>query len=265
MFSLGRLFGALAAGLLLVSPFAAAAQNKDSVTVLAAASLTNVMQDIGKAYESSTGKHVVFSFAGSMILAKQIEASSGADLFISADLESMDYLQSKNLLAAGTRTNLFGNSLVLIASAGAQTALTIAQGFDLAGALRGGRLAVANPETVPAGRYAREALTALGVWDRVKEHLAQGEDVRATLAYVARAEAPLGIVYATDARIEPKVRIVGTFPRNTQAPIVYPAALTRDAKPGAAPFLAYLKGASARTILQKAGFTLLSVGDSARQ
>ena len=265
MFSPGRLHGGLAGVLLLAISLTAVTQNRESVTVLAAASLTNVMQDIGKAYQSETGKRVVFSFAGSMILAKQIESSAGADVFISADTDSMDYLQGKNLIAAATRSNLFGNSLVLIAPAGAKTVLTISQGFDLGGALRGGRLAVANPDTVPAGRYAREALTALGAWEQVKEHLAQGEDVRATLAYVARGEAPFGIVYATDARIEPRVRIVDTFPENTHAPIVYPAALTRDAKPAAAAFLAYLKGGSARATLQKEGFTLLSGGDSTRR
>jgi molybdate transport system substrate-binding protein len=258
MLSFRRLHGALAAVLLLMFCTSAVAQPADSVTVLAAASLTNVMQDIGKAYESATGKHVVFSFAGSMILAKQIEASAGADVFISADADSMDYLQHRNLIGTATRSDLFGNSLVLIAPAESKTAVTISRGFDLAGALQGGRLAVANPETVPAGRYAREALTALGAWDRVKDRLAQGEDVRATLAYVARGEAPLGIVYATDARIESKVRTVGTFPEGTHAPIVYPAALTKDAKPDAGAFLAYLKSPAAGAILQHQGFTLLS-------
>ena len=253
-----RLTAVLAAVLLLINSGLAAAQNRDSITVLAAASLTNVMQDIGKAYETTAGKRVVFSFAGSMILAKQIEASAGADVFIAADTDSMDYLQGKNLLATATRANLFGNSLVLIAPADSKTALTISRGFDLTGALRGGRLALANPETVPAGRYGKEALSALGVWDRVKDRLAQGEDVRATLAYVARGEAPLGIVYATDARIEPRVQIVGTFPENTHAPIVYPAALTKDAKPAAEAFLVYLKGPAAGAILQREGFTRLS-------
>jgi molybdate transport system substrate-binding protein len=258
MISVRRLTAGLAAVLLVISSGLAAAQNRDSITVLAAASLANVMQDIGKAYETAAGKRVVFSFAGSMILAKQIEASAGADVFISADTDSMDYLQGKNLIAAATRTNVFGNSLVLIAPAESKTALTISRGFDLAGALRGGRLAIADPETVPAGRYGRQALTALGVWDQVKGRLAQGEDVRATLAYVARGEAPLGIVYATDALIEPRVRIVGTFPENTHAPIVYPAALTKDAKPGAEAFLLYLKGPAAGAILQRQGFTGLS-------
>ena len=257
MFSFARLRAGLAAVLLVLLPVSAVSQSRDSVTVLAAASLTNAMQDIGKAYEAASGRRVVFSFAGSMTLAKQIEASAGADIFISADAESMDYLDQKNLIARPTRSNLFGNSLVLIAPAESKIALSISPGFDLAGALRGGRLAVANTETVPAGRYAREALVKLGVWDRVKAQLAQGEDVRGTLAYVARGEAPLGVVYATDAKIEHRVRIVGTFPADTHAPIVYPGALTKDAKPGAEAFLAYLKGPAASAILQREGFTLL--------
>ncbi|HXJ00231.1 MAG TPA: molybdate ABC transporter substrate-binding protein [Micropepsaceae bacterium] len=244
--------------LLLLVPVAAQAQAPGSITVLAAASLTDVMQEIGRNYQATTGKKVVFSFAGSMILAKQIEASAGADLFISADTVSMDYLEGKNLIAKGTRTNLLGNRLVLIAPGDSKIALRIESGFRLADALKGGRLAVANTDTVPAGRYGKAALTALGVWDGVKDRLAQGEDVRATLAYVARGEAPLGIVYATDARAEPKVRVVGTFPESSHQPIRYPAALTRDAKPDAAAFLAYLKTTAARAVLERAGFTVLA-------
>jgi molybdate transport system substrate-binding protein len=238
-------------------PFAASAQNARGITVLAAASLTNVMQDIGKRYEAdNSGKTVVFSFAASMILAKQIEASAGADMFISADSESMDYLESKNLITKATRTNLLRNRLVLVAPANSQIRLSIAPRFKLAEALQGGRLALATVESVPAGRYGKAALTALGVWDSVKDHLAQGEDVRATLAYVARGEAPLGIVYATDARIEPRVRVVATFPDNTHEPILYPAALTKDANSGAAQFLSYLRGPKARGIFAAAGFEM---------
>jgi molybdate transport system substrate-binding protein len=245
------------AALLLLAP-AAQAGEAGSITVLAAASLTDVMQNIGKSYQAATGKRVSFSFAGSMVLARQIEASTGADLFISADVESMDYLDAKGLIVKGTRTNLLGNRLVLIAPATSKTGLTIAGGFPLSQALMGGRLAVANVDTVPAGRYAKAALTALGAWDSVKDHLAQGEDVRAALAYVARGEAPLGIVYGTDARADAKVRVVGTFPENSHEPIIYPAALTKGGKPEAAQFLAYLKSAAARNILERAGFTVLA-------
>jgi len=252
---------AIAASLLILLPFAALAQSANGITVLAAASLTNVLQDVGNRYEAATGKKVVFSFAGSMILAKQIEASAGADIFISADTESMDYLDGKNLIVRSSRLNLLRNSLILIAPADSKVALSIAPGFKLAEALKGGRLAIADVDTVPAGRYGRAALVALGVWDSVKDHLAQGEDVRATLAYVARGEAPLGIVYATDARIEPKVREIAKFPDSTHEPIVYPAALTRDARPGAAAFLAYLRGPQARAAFQRAGFAFPGIPD----
>ena len=244
----------LAAALLVLTPFAASAQRANGITVLAAASLTNALEDIGRRYEAQSGRRVIFSFAGSMILAKQIEASSGADVFISADTESMDYLDSKNLIARQTRRNLLSNSVVLIAPANSRIALTLAPGIKLAEALHGGRLAVANVDTVPAGRYARAALTALGAWDGVKDRLAQGEDVRAALAYVSRGEAPLGIVYATDARIEPRVRLVGTFPANTHEPILYPAALTKEAKPEAAAFFAYIRGPAALAVFLRAGF-----------
>jgi molybdate transport system substrate-binding protein len=256
MFAVRRLTRIAAAALLLVLPFAAQAQTGDSITVLAAASLTNVMQELGKTYQASTGKKIVFSFAGSMILAKQIEASAGADLFISADAESMDYLDQKNLIARDSRTNLLGNALVLIAPTSSKISLRIAPGFGLAAALGGGRLALATPDSVPAGRYGKAALTALGVWDSVKDRLAQGEDVRATLAYVARGEAPLGIVYATDAKIEPKVQVVGTFPESSHEPIVYPAALTKDAKPDAMRFLAYLKTTRPHAVFERAGFSV---------
>jgi molybdate transport system substrate-binding protein len=129
--------------------------------------------------------------------------------------------------------------------------------MKIAEALRGGRLAMANVDTVPAGRYGKAALTALGVWTQVADRLAQGEDVRTALAYVARGEAPLGIVYATDARVEPRVRVVATFPENTHPPIVYPVALTPEAVAGAAQFLAYLRGPEARAVFERAGFTVL--------
>ena len=254
MFNLRGLRLGLIAALLALMPVASSAQSGRAITVLAAASLTDVMQDIAKRYETATGKKVVLSFASSMVLAKQIEASAGADMFVSADGESMDYLDSKNLIAKATRTNLLANRLVLVAPGSSRISLSIAPRFKLAEALQGGRLAVATVESVPAGRYARAALTALGVWDGVKDHLAQGEDVRATLAYVARGEAPLGIVYATDARIEPRVRVVAVFPENTHEPIVYPTALTKDASPDTARLLAYLKGPDAARIFTAAGF-----------
>jgi molybdate transport system substrate-binding protein len=248
---------ALAALFAVLAPCAAFAQTQDQITVLAAASLTNVLPDIGKSYEAANHVRVLFSFAASMTLARQIEATSGADMFISADVDSMNYLDSRGLIAKPTRRDLIANSLVLIAPADSKVALAIRPGFRLADALQGGRLAMGEPGSVPAGKYAQTALMKLGVWDSVSGHLALGEDVRATLAYVARGEAPLGIVYATDARIEPRVRIVATFPANTHEPIVYPVALTKDAKPGAAGFLAYLQSPLARAAFEKAGFTVL--------
>jgi molybdate transport system substrate-binding protein len=236
------------------SAMSAAPERNQPITVLAAASLTDVLQDIGRDYEAARGRKVVFSFAASMTLAKQIEASSGADLFISADAESMDYLDQKRLIARSTRQNLLGNSLVLIAPSSARATLAIVPGFNLAAALNGGRLAVANTESVPAGRYAKAALTKLGAWDGVKSRLAEGEDVRATLAYVARGEAPLGVVYATDAKVESRVRIVSTFPPDSHPPIIYPVALTADANAQATDFLDYLKGAEARAKFSRAGF-----------
>ncbi len=256
MFNLRGLRVGLAAALLTLMPLASFAQSERGITVLAAASLTNVLQEVGKRYESASGKKVSFSFAASMILAKQIEASAGADMFISADSESMDYLEKRNLLARPTRTNLLANRLVLVAPANSRVSLAIAPRFRLAEALQGGRLALATVDSVPAGRYGKAALTALGVWDSVKDHLAQGEDVRATLAYVARGEAPLGIVYATDARIEPRVHVVATFPENTHEPIVYPVALTKDANPDAARFLSYLRSSEAGPIFAAAGFAV---------
>jgi len=237
----------------------ARAQDQPTITVFAAASLTDALTKIGQVYEAAGKGHVVFNFAASSLLARQIESSRGADLFVSADTDWMDYLDKGGLIAHATRVNLLGNRLVLIASRDSAVALAIAPHFDLVAALGGGRLAVADPDTVPAGKYARAALISLGVWNAVAGRLVQAENVRVALAYVARGEAPLGIVYTTDAMAEPKVRIVGTFPDNTHPPIVYPAALTGDAKPAAAKFLAYLNGPEARTIFQKAGFIVPSV------
>jgi molybdate transport system substrate-binding protein len=246
------------AGLVSLLPLSASAQGSDRIMVFAAASLTDALQEIGTAYGRERGKRVVFSFAASMTLARQIELSAGADLFIAADTESMDYLEQRNRIARPSRQDLLGNRLVLIAPANVNTTLAIAPQMKLAEALRGGRLAMANVESVPAGRYGRAALMSLGAWTDVADRLAQGEDVRTALAYVARGEAPLGIVYATDASVEPRVRVVGTFPENTHPPIVYPVALTPEAAPDAAQFLAYLRGPQARAVFERAGFTVLA-------
>ncbi len=245
---------ALFALLMLVSTAAGSAQ----ITVFAAASLTNALQDIGQAYKSQNKGKVVFSFASSSVLAKQIEAGGSGELFISADSEWIDYLDERGLLRNAARKNLLGNRLVLIAPKDSKISLVIEPGFPLAKALGDGKLAIADPDLVPAGRYARSALTVLGVWNSIAEQVARAENVRMALAYVARGEAPLGIVYETDARIEPMVRIIGIFPEDTHPPIVYPLVLTKDAKPDARTFFDYLSGPEARAIFEKYGFTVLT-------
>jgi molybdate transport system substrate-binding protein len=233
----------------------ASAREDARLLVFAAASLSDVMEEVGDAYETQTENEIAFSFASSMTLARQIEASSGVDLFISADLESMDYLESRGFILSSTRKNLLQNELVLVAPSDSNVQLAVAPGFALAESLGEGRLALANTLSVPAGRYARAALNSLNVWESVSHVLAEAEDVRAALALVARAEAPLGIVYATDARAESRVRVVAHFPVNSHPPILYPAALTAEGRPDARAFLDFLEGGVARMIFESAGFT----------
>jgi molybdate transport system substrate-binding protein len=247
-----RLFR-FAMGAACAAVFAAGALAAD-VTMLAAASLSSALPEITAAYQKATGKTVTLSFAASSVLAHQIEASPGADIFMSADADWMDYLAQKGLIQGPSRKTLLSTHLVLIAPAAAPLTLKIAPQFDLAGALKGGRLSVADPASVPAGKYAKTALISLGVWPSVEQRLAAAENVRVALAYVARGEAPLGIVYTTDAMAEPKVKIVDTFPDNSHAAIVYPVALTKDAKPDAKAFLSFLESAPARAIFAKYGF-----------
>jgi molybdate transport system substrate-binding protein len=237
--------------------FAPIAARAADLTVFAAASLTDAFNEAGKAWEAKTGHTVAFSFAASSVLARQIEASGGADAFISADSDWMNYLDTRNLIDKKSRHDLLGNHLVLIAPAGAKVSLTIAPNFDLLGALGGGRLSVADPNSVPAGKYAKASLTSLGVWNSVSSHLAPAENVRVALAYVERGECPLGIVYTTDALADPSVRILSTFPDNTHAPIVYPIALMKDAKPLARDFIAYLSTTKASAVFAKDGFIVL--------
>ena len=204
----------------------AASAEPQPLLVFAAASLTDALKAIGPAYTRATGEPVTFSFAASSTLARQIVAGAQADVFFSADTDWMDFLAAKHLIDPRTRRDIVGNRLALIAPAGSPLAIAIRKGFDLAGALGpSGRLAVAEPDSVPAGRYARDALRSLGVWQSVSRRLIPAENVRAALEYVARGEAPLGIVYETDALIEPRVRIVGIFPAASHPPITYPAAV----------------------------------------
>jgi molybdate transport system substrate-binding protein len=227
------------------------------VTVFAAASLTNVLGELGRAYAAAGGAPIRFSFAASSTLARQIESGAGAELFISADGAWMDYLGQRGLIRAGTRRELLGNRLALVAPADSRIELGIAPGFPLAAALGDGRLATGDPDNVPIGRYARAALTSLGAWESVADRLVRTEDVRTALAFVARGEVPLGIVYATDAAIEPKVRVVGLFPEGSHPRITYPMALTNAAGAEAMRFAEYLRSAPARAVFERYGFVVL--------
>lgn len=226
------------------------------VLVFAAASLQTALDALVPGVRSATGVQMRVSYAGTSILARQIERGAPADLFISADLDWMDYLESRDAIQAGSRTDLLGNRLVLVAPRGRAPDLAPGVGFPLAGALGGGRLAVADTEAVPAGRYARAALESLDVWDEVSGRLAPAENVRVALLLVSRGEAPLGIVYRSDALSDSGVEIVGTFPETSHPPIVYPVAVTRDApNPAAARrVLDYLGTDDAHEVFVRHGF-----------
>ena len=234
-----------------------AAQSEKAITVFAAASLTNVLQDLGDAFTKDSSIPVRFSFAASSALARQIENGSRADIFFSADLEWMDYLQARNLIQPATRHDMAGNQLVLIAPVGSKVDLKIEPHFALAAAVGKGRLATGDPDSVPVGRYAREALARLGVWDQIEARLVRADSARSALAFVGRGEAALGIVYATDARIDKNVRIVEVFPAASHMPIVYPAALATGAKADAAKFLAYVRSRAGDVAFEHYGFTPL--------
>jgi molybdate transport system substrate-binding protein len=227
------------------------------VTVFAAASLKNALDDAVKLYEAKTGGKVVVSYAASSALAKQIESGAPADIFFSADLDWMDYLQEKNLIDVASRHTLLGNTLVLIAPKDSTVSLPIEKNFPLLQALGpDGKLAMASVEAVPAGKYGKAALTYLGVWDQVAPRVAQAENVRAALAFVAKKEAPLGIVYGTDAKSEPAVRVVGIFPADSHPKILYPVALTASGKPEARKFLDFLLSPEAAPAFEAQGFSI---------
>ena len=235
----------------------AAEGDKAPLTVFAAASLTNVLQELGDGFTKETAIAVRFSFAASSALARQIENGSPADVFFSADLEWMDYLQTRNLIQRDTRHDVLGNRLVLIAPADSKVKLRIVPHFALAAALGKQRLATGDPDAVPVGRYAREALTSLGVWNEVGDRLIRADSVRSALAFVDRGEAPLGIVYETDALVDKTVRVVDVFPADSHLPIVYPMALTPAAKADAAKFEAYVRGPAGDIAFKAYGFTPL--------
>jgi len=235
----------------------ALAQHK-TITVFAAASLKNALDDINAAFLKRTGVKVVASYGASSALARQIEQGAPADIFASADLDWMGDASQKKTIRDDTRVNLLGNRLVLIAAKDSKIAnVAIGPGFDLAKLAGEGRIATADVNAVPAGKYAREALEKLGIWLSVEKKLAPAENVRAALALVARGEAVLGIVYETDARIEPGVKIVGLFPANSHAPIVYPVAATAIARPEATAYLNFLRSQTAKMVFERYGFTFL--------
>ena len=246
----------LFATLILAPPLATA---QESITVFAAASLKNALDDTNAAFTKATGVKVTTSYEASSALAKQIEQGAPADVFISADLQWMDYANAHKLIKPDTRFNLLGNRLVLIAPKDSKLdRVAIGQGFDLATLAGDGRIAVADVTAVPAGRYAKAALEKLGAWTAAEPKLAQAENVRATLAFVARDETQVGIVYETDAMIEPRVKIVGAFPDGSYPPVTYPVAATADSKKaGVARYLAFLRSGAAKTIFDKYGFSFL--------
>jgi molybdate transport system substrate-binding protein len=252
-----RLLAILGLALGLAAPQQVAAQ--ENLTVFAAASMRNALDEADAAFTKATGTKVTASYAASSALAKQIAQGAPADIFVSANIKWMDFIDGKKLVKAGTRINLLGNSLVLIASKDSKLDhVAIAKGFDIAKLAGSGRIAVADTKAVPAGLYAKAALTSLGAWAAAEPKLAQAENVRATLAYVARGETPLGIVYATDAKIEPKVKIIGTFPVGSHPPITYPVAAiasSKNAPVGA--YLHFLQTPAAKAIFEKYGFSFL--------
>ncbi len=253
-----RSFFAVLLGLSFVAGLNAPARAAGNLTVFAAASLTNSLNDVGKLFEKKYGITFTPSYLSSSTLAKQIENGAPAGVFLSADEKWMDYLEKKKLIDPASRFNLLGNTLVLIAPAGSRiNKVEITKGFNLAGLLAGGKLSVGDPAHVPAGIYAKQALKALHEWKSVKGNLAREENVRLALVLVERGETPLGIVYATDAAISKKVKVVGVFPADSHPPIVYPAALVAGQEtPAAKNFLAFLKTPQARAVFEKYGFSV---------
>lgn len=253
-----RLFGPLAF-LVALSGAPQPVIAQEQITVFAAASLKNALDDVNAAFTRATGIKVVSSYEASSALARQIEQGAPADAFISADLRWMDYVAERKLINPNTRVNLLGNKLVLIAPVDSKLGnVTIGPGFDIAKLAGDGRIAVADLKAVPAGLYAKAALEKLGAWAAAEPKLAQAENVRATLAFVARGETPVGIVYETDAKIEPKVKTIATFPDDSYPPVTYPVAATADTKkPGVGQYFGFLRSPAAKAIFEKYGFSYL--------
>jgi molybdate transport system substrate-binding protein len=235
-----------------------ASRAEDKVIVFAAASLKNALDDVNAAWKTDTGKEASISYGASSSLAKQIEGGAPADIFVSADLTWMNYLSDKKLTKPDTELQLLGNTLVLVAPADSRAEIEIAPNFDLAGLVGEGKLALCDVK-VPAGKYGKASLEALGVWPSVEGKIAQAENVRAALKFVSTGEAMAGIVYRTDANAEPQVKVLGTFPEDTHPPIVYPVGLTAaSTNPDAAAFLKYMQTARAKGLFEAQGFAFLA-------
>lgn len=229
------------------------------VVVFAAASLKNALDAVDAAWKAESGKSATASYAASSALAKQIEEGAPADVFISADLDWMKYVADKKLIKDGSDVKLLGNRIVLVAPKDSGAKAEIAPNFDLAALLGDGRLAMGDVKAVPAGKYGKAALEKLGVWSSVEGKIAQAENVRAALKLVSTGEAPLGIVYQTDATAEPGVKVVGVFPEDSHPPIVYPVGVTADSKSAdAAAYVKYLQSAKAKELFEAQGFTMLA-------
>jgi len=254
-----RLAGVFAAFVILWgAAFSPASAEDKTLVVFAAASMKNALDDIDAAFTARTGIKVTASYAASSTLAKQIEQGAPADIFVSADTDWMDYATGKKTINESTRVNLLGNSIVLIAPKDSRIDhVTIGQGFDLAKLVGDGKVATGDVKSVPVGKYAKAALEKLGAWQAAEPKFAMAESVRAALTLVARGEAALGIVYSTDAKVEPGVKIVGTFPPDSHPAIIYPVAATATAKPEAKAYLDYLHSQAAKTVLEKYGFNYL--------
>lgn len=236
--------------------FAGIAHAEQAVRVFAAASLTNALTDVGTQWQRLGHPKPVLAFAATSTLAKQIEAGAPADVFASADEKWMDYLQQRRRIAAATRVSLLGNDLVLIVPKGERMSVQLTPGFDIAHAFTG-KLCTGEPDVVPVGIYARQSLESLGWWNALKGRIVGTDDVRTALAFVERGECPLGIVYATDAKISGKVEVLARFPDGSHKPIVYPFAEVQDARPEALAFLAFLKSQAATEVFERYGFIRL--------
>ena len=254
-----RLSGIMVAFVMVsASAWSPAIAEDKTLTVFAAASMKNALDEIDTAFTAGTGVKLSASYAASSTLAKQIEQGAPADIFVSADTDWMDYAVGKRDINESTRVNLLGNSIVLIAPKDSRIDnVAIAPGFDLASLAGDGRIATGDVRSVPVGKYAKAALEKLGAWEAAEPKFAMAESVRAALTLVARSEAALGIVYSTDARVESGVKIVATFPADTHPPIIYPVAATATAKPEARQYLDYLHSSAAKAVLEKYGFIYL--------